>query len=120
MAQSYVVAWVDGEPVGHAHIAWTGTELGVPEIQDVFVAEPRRRQGIARALTTACEELARSRGHDRISLAHGIHDEAARTLYDGAGFVDAGRAPVRVKGTIMVREKPLEVDDTLVYLVKPL
>jgi hypothetical protein len=27
---------------------------------------------------------------------------------------------VRVEGTIMIRGEPLEVDDTLVYLVKPL
>ena len=32
---TYLVAWDDDRPVGHAHIAWAGSHLGVPEIQDV-------------------------------------------------------------------------------------
>jgi GNAT superfamily N-acetyltransferase len=114
------VAWDRGEPVGHAHLAWTGTKLGVPEIQDVFVLPSRRREGIATRLTRACEELAASRGHCRISLSHGMDNVAARRLYERCGFADAGVEPVRVHGTILVRGKPLEVDDTLVYLVKPM
>jgi mannose-6-phosphate isomerase-like protein (cupin superfamily) len=34
--------------------------------------------------------------------------------------VDAGLEPVRVSGAIMLRGNPFEVDDTLVYLRKPL
>jgi hypothetical protein len=40
---TYLVAWDGEEPIGHAHIAWTGTHLSVPEIQDVFVS-PGGRQ----------------------------------------------------------------------------
>ena len=44
----------------------------------------------------------------------------ARRLYEKLGYRDAGAAPVRVQGTIMIRTGPLEVDDTIVYLVKEL
>jgi hypothetical protein len=46
---TYLVAWDGREPVGHAHIAWTGTHLAIPEIQDVFVLPERRRQGSRRS-----------------------------------------------------------------------
>lgn len=34
---SYLIAWEDDQPVGHARISWSATHLGVPEIQDVYV-----------------------------------------------------------------------------------
>ena len=49
---TYLIAWDDDRPVGHAHIAWQRTHVGVPEIQDVFVVRERRREGLAKALTT--------------------------------------------------------------------
>jgi GNAT superfamily N-acetyltransferase len=58
---TYLVAWDDDQPVGHAHLAWVGTHLGVPEIQDVFVLPERRRQGIGTQLTDAAEQEARER-----------------------------------------------------------
>jgi ribosomal protein S18 acetylase RimI-like enzyme len=114
----YLVAWEDDEPVGHAHLASSATELGVPEIQDVYVLPERRRAGIATALTRAAEQLYAERGHDRVSLSVGIGNEAARQLYERLGYADAGIAPKRVHGTILIRGEPFEVDDTLAYLVK--
>jgi GNAT superfamily N-acetyltransferase len=117
---TFLIAWQDGRPVGHAHLAWDGTKLGVPELQDVYVAEDARRRGVATALTHAAEAEALVRGHDRISLSVGAGNFAAQTLYQRLGFGDAGIAPERVQGTIMLRGEPFEVDDTLVYLVRAL
>jgi GNAT superfamily N-acetyltransferase len=114
----YLVAWEGETPVGHAHVAWAGTELGVPELQDVYVAPARRRQGIATALTRAAERLVAERGHERCSLSVGVANEAGRLLYDRLGYEDAGVPPKRVLGTILLRGRPLEVDDTLLYLVR--
>lgn len=120
-AQTYLVAWDGASPVGHAHVAWEGTRLGIPEIQDVYVLPERRREGIAAALARAAEREARARGHDRISLSVSeTGNEAARRLYERLGYRDAGVAPVRVQGTITLRGKPFDVDDTLRYLVKEL
>jgi GNAT superfamily N-acetyltransferase len=118
---TYLIAWEDDRPVGHAHIAWDGTHLGLPEIQDVFVRPDRRRRGIASLLTHAAEDEARRRGWDRISLSVSRDDNpAAAQLYGKLGYLDAGAEPVRILGQIMLRGRPFEVDDTLVYLIKAL
>lgn len=120
-ASTYLVAWDEGVPVGHAHIAWTGTHLGVPEIQDVFVLPERRRQGIASQLTRAAEAQARTRGWEPMSLSVSQEgNQSARLLYTKLGYIDAPTDPVRVSGVIVLRGQPLEVDDTLVYLMKRL
>ena len=120
-ASTYLVAWDGESPVGHAHIAWTGTHLGVPEIQDVFVLPQRRRQGIASQLTRAAEAQARTRGWETISLSVSQEgNQPARRLYAKLGYAEAPTEPVRVSGVIVLRGEPLEVDDTLVYLMKRL
>jgi GNAT superfamily N-acetyltransferase len=118
--QTYLVAWEDDEPVGHAHIAWTGGKLGVPEIGDVFVVTAQRRRGVATALTAAAEREAAARGHALISLSHGIANDAARRLYEGLGYSNAGLDPERVQEPVLMRGRPVEVDDTLIHLVKDL
>lgn len=119
-ASTYLIAW-DGElPVGHAHLAWAGTHLGLPEIQDVFVLPRARRRGIASALTVASEERARDAGWDAISLSVGEANLAARTVYEKLGYADAGVEPVHVSGVVELRTGPFEVDDTLIYLTKRL
>ena len=118
---TYLVAWEGEVPIGHAHVAWQGTHLGVPEIQDVFVVSERRRQGIAAQLTDAAEQEARARGWESISLSVSQDGNVAATsLYAKLGYADAGVDPVRVSGTITIRGRPFEVDDTLVYLIKSL
>jgi len=119
-AGTYFVAWDGDEPVAHAFVAWNGTKLAAPEIQDVWVAPERRRGGIASELTRAAEGEARRRGADRISLSVGIGNGPARALYEKLGYESAGVEPERMKGTILIRGAPLEVDDTLLYLVKTL
>src|SRR5262249_62077616 len=78
---TYLAAWDDGEPVAHAHISWNQTMLGDPEIQDVFVREHRRREGLGTAVTLAAERAAEARGHRRISLRTSVDNLAARRLY---------------------------------------
>ena len=118
---TYLIAWKDDEPVGHAHLAWSRTHLGLPEVQDVYVLPALRRQGVARSLSAAAEELVRGRGLSSISLSVSRdRNEPARLLYQSLGYVDAGVEPVRVSGTITLRGRPFDVDDTLVYLVKHL
>jgi len=119
-AQTYLVAWDGDEPVGHAHIAWEATKLETPEIQDVFVPEDLRGRGIGTELSRAAERLAGERGYGRISISASISNEGALRLYRRLGYRDAGLEPQRVAGTILIRGEPVEVDDTLIYLVKEL
>jgi GNAT superfamily N-acetyltransferase len=119
-SSTYLVAWDRGTPVGHANVAWTGTELGLPELQDVYVVPGRRNQGIATVLTAAAERLAAKRGHRRCSLSVSEGNVAARRLYERLGYRRADLPPKRVHGTITVRGEPFEVDDTLLYFTKSL
>jgi [ribosomal protein S18]-alanine N-acetyltransferase len=117
-AQTYLVAWDGSEPVGHAHVAWEETTLGVPEIGDVFVPAELRGRGIGTELSEAAEQMARMRGHRQISITASIANAGALRLYRRLGYRDADLPPKRVQGTIRVREGPMEVDDTLLYLIK--
>jgi ribosomal protein S18 acetylase RimI-like enzyme len=117
--RTYLVAWDAAEPVGHAHIAWRG-HGGIPEIQDAFVLAERRDEGVGSALTSAAEREAAARGHREIGLTVSVANIPARRLYERLGYADSGEEPQRVSGTITLRGEPLEVDDTLVWLVKRL
>jgi len=106
--------------VAQACVAWERTTLGVPEVQDVFVVDRRRRQGIGAVVMLAVESAVAARGHRLVSLSHGIDNAAAHAFYEKLGYRDAGIPPQRVQGTIMIRSGPLDVDDTLICLVKDL
>ena len=86
----------------------------------MFVLEENRRQGIGEAVMLYAERAIAERGHRRVSLSHGIANTGARKFYERLGYRDAGIEPQRVQGTIMIRSGPLEVDDTLIYVVKDL
>jgi RimJ/RimL family protein N-acetyltransferase len=58
------------------------------------------------------------RGHRQISTSASIANEGALRLYRRLGYRDAGVPPKHVQGTVMVRTGPMEVDDTLQYLIK--
>jgi len=112
----YLVAWRGREPLGHAHLALTDP----PELQDVSVRPEHRRQGVASAITAAAEAAAAERGFDVLRLEVSAGDEVAQALYHGLGYADAGLPPRRVRGTVMLRTGPLEVDDTLLTWEKRL
>jgi ribosomal protein S18 acetylase RimI-like enzyme len=112
----YLVAWEGDEPLGHTHLALTDP----PEIQDVSVRPEYRRRGVASALAAAAEDEAGARGFTRLRLSVSIGNEAARNLYRGLGYLDAGVPPRRVQGTIQIRTGPIEVDDTLLTWEKAL
>ena len=117
---TYLIAWDCSTPVGHVHIAWDETDLGVPELQDFFVAPAYRGRGIGTVLTGTAEKLIRARGHETASLSVSTDNSAARRLYERLGYVRSARAPKRVTGTIRVRGGTLDVDDTLFYFEKRL
>jgi ribosomal protein S18 acetylase RimI-like enzyme len=105
----YLVASDGDQPAGHAHLALTDP----PELQDVEVLAQYRRRGVGSALTAAAEAEAQKRGFDRLRITVSVDNAAAQALYRRLGYGDAGMPPRRVRGTVMIRTGPLEVDDTL-------
>jgi ribosomal protein S18 acetylase RimI-like enzyme len=112
----YLVAWENGNPVGHAHLALSDP----PELQDVAVIPAHRRRGIATALTRAAEHEAAARGHAVLRVTVSVDNGAAQALYRSLGYRDSGLPPKRVTGTVEIRTGPLEVDDTLLTWEKKL
>jgi GNAT superfamily N-acetyltransferase len=115
---TYLVAWDGSKPVGHVHIAWADTELGVPELQDMYVLPERRSEGIGAELVTSAERLAAGRGHDRCSLSVSEANTRAQSFYERLRYGRAELPPKRVQGTITIRGEPVEIDDTLIYFTK--
>ena len=89
-------------------------------LQDLEVHGAYRRRGIATSLLDAAEAACTARGDRRVLVEVSVDNPAARALYALRGYVDAGVAPRRVVGTVQVRTGPIEVDDTLLTLVKTL
>lgn len=56
-------------------------------LNDLFVDEPYRKQGIAKLLMNAAEQFARQTGAVRLVLATQISNIAAQTLYESLGYI---------------------------------
>jgi GNAT superfamily N-acetyltransferase len=113
---TYLVAWDGDTVVGHAHL----TRGRPPELQDVEVRSTHRRRGVATLLLDAAAATCRARGDASLRVEVSVDNPGARALYERAGFRDTGEPTRRVVGVVQLRTGPLEVDDTLCSLVKPL
>jgi GNAT superfamily N-acetyltransferase len=106
---------------GHGELSVSAMREGCAEVRDVFVAEPYRRRGVARAIMAGLEGAARDGGFGRIGLAVGTDDAArsARALYEELGY---GRAhgPFVVSTSLEGDDGPIPVGAVLTYLVKDL
>ncbi|MET9911317.1 GNAT family N-acetyltransferase [Streptomyces sp. NPDC006476] len=93
---SYLLPWIDGTPVGHAEVRWTGGRApevraahpDCPEINGLFVwPESVRSLGVGTALIHAAEELALRRGLGLMGLGVGEDNARAAALYARLGYL---------------------------------
>jgi GNAT superfamily N-acetyltransferase len=113
---AYLVAWLDDSPIGHVYLARTQR----PELQDLFVLDGYRRTGVGTKLLLAAEDVCRRDGCAEVCLTVSVGAPDTRAFYERLGYLDVGIPPRRVLGTVQIRSGPLEVDDTLLTLVKRL
>ncbi len=81
-------AWHEDEPLGYACLYWHFTSLVPAEtvlMNDLYVVEASRGEGIGRALIEASAAAARERGAHRLEWATQPDNRAARRLYDSTG-----------------------------------
>lgn len=81
-------AWSGGELVGYTCLYWHFTSLVPAEavlMNDLFVVESRRGDGIGRALIEASAEVARERGAHHLEWATAPDNVSAQRLYDSTG-----------------------------------
>jgi ribosomal protein S18 acetylase RimI-like enzyme len=84
-----VVAEVDGQVAGLASLRllhYLGEEAPYAEISELFVSEPYRRRGVARALMTELEVRARTAGASSLAVLTAADNDAAVALYRAMGF----------------------------------
>jgi ribosomal protein S18 acetylase RimI-like enzyme len=88
-----VVAVVDGDVAGYVRLG-RATPLAASDhvlmINGIAVDPAHQRLGVGRALIDAAVAEARARGARRLTLRVLAHNEAARRLYDSAGFAVEG------------------------------
>lgn len=84
----FLLAKLDGVPVGMGGWRWGGPLEGDAEIKRMYVREQRRRTGVARMILAELERTAKDAGVHRLVLETGNAQPEAITMYRGAGFVD--------------------------------
>jgi GNAT superfamily N-acetyltransferase len=81
-------AWRDDDLLGYACLYWHFTSLAPAEtvlMNDLFVAEAARGEGIGRALIEASANIARQRGAHHLEWATAPDNATAQRLYDSTG-----------------------------------
>lgn len=110
----YLVAWLDGEPVGSGELEWSP----VPELKNLHVQPAHRGTGIGSAIAHAAEEAARD--HGRIALAVGLDNPAARRLYERLGYRGTGRTETYTYSFVDDAGRRRTATETAEYLEKTL
>lgn len=126
----YLIAWLDGVPVGHLNLILSGSDeeyvkekLGViPELNAIgtYPAEMRSK-GIGRKLIAKAEKICREKGFDRVGLSVDTDNNRARELYENLGYQDSG---IGEFDSVWYEKQDdgskLKIVDRCVYLVKDL
>jgi GNAT superfamily N-acetyltransferase len=102
----YLIAWHDGEPIGHFLLRWHGPEddptgrypPGTACLEAGATLPAFRQRGVATRLIQHAERLARNAGHRQIGLAVGSSDNPmARRLYERLGYRDWEQGEFRIQ-----------------------
>ncbi len=80
----YLVAWLDGAPVGSGEITFAAPR----ELRNLHVADGVRGRGIGTAIVRAAEEASIEAG--TLSIGVGTDNTAARRLYERLGYRGTG------------------------------
>lgn len=90
---SYLVAEQDGRIVGQVFLKYYGTKShpSYPDMEDLFVDEQFRGQGVGTLLINTCEKLVKEKGHTKIGLSVNPDlNQKAKDLYFKLGYTSLG------------------------------
>jgi GNAT superfamily N-acetyltransferase len=127
----YLIAWHRGQPVGHALLKWSGAQdirvtwqlrVACPDVEDLFVHEELRSQGIGSQLLRFAERLAWERGYTHIGLSVGATtNEPALRLYGHLGYQDSHFGEYTERGEYLdERGQHHSWGEICIYLIKDL
>ena len=126
----YLIAWYEGEPVGHALLKWQGaTEAHIaaffnghcPDVEDLFVAETMRSKSVGKQILRKAERLVQQRGYKIIGLSVGVENTRAKLLYTRLGYKDSPLGEHCERGEYVDDLGQLQTwEEWCIYLTKPL
>ncbi|KKK03532.1 GNAT family N-acetyltransferase [Micromonospora sp. HK10] len=85
-AGTFLVAYLDGRPVGCGGWRSHGDDGETAELKRMYTAPAARGRGVARSVLAAVERSAREQGRKRIILECGDRQPEALALYTAAGY----------------------------------
>jgi GNAT superfamily N-acetyltransferase len=113
--------------LGYGSLLWSSGHLsfresGIPEVNDVVVAEQGRNQGVGTQLIHALEERARAENYKKIGVGVGLFSDygPAQRLYVHLGYVPDGKGMASGGLPAAAGDKVLVDDDLVLWLVKEL
>lgn len=83
---AFLVAYLDGEPVGCGGWRSHGDSGEVAELKRMYTAPAARGRGVARTVLAAVERSAREHGRKRVVLECGDKQPEAIAMYRSAGY----------------------------------
>jgi GNAT superfamily N-acetyltransferase len=87
--EAMLIAELDGQPVGVAYLVTLVDYFNLRKhahLSVLAVAREAEGKGVGSTLLDACEQWARSRGSDRLTLSALVTNARARALYERKGF----------------------------------
>lgn len=93
---TYLVAGQDDQVIGQVFLKYYGTKTypEYPNMEDLFVGEDFRDQGVGTALIKECESRTKEKGFTRIGLSvNPSLNKKAMSLYEKLGYVSLGNEP---------------------------
>jgi ribosomal protein S18 acetylase RimI-like enzyme len=100
---SLLIGELDGVPVATAFVSCRPSEPGLAGLGAMWVMPECRGNGVATALIEAAHFWASDRGCTAMELSVTVGNEAARQLYERAGFQATGeRRPLRETSTLEI------------------
>jgi ribosomal protein S18 acetylase RimI-like enzyme len=100
-----LVAQLDGTPLGLAWAKVDAADASVVNLFQVWVAPEARGRGVALALLDAALGWARSRGARAMQLGVVCGNDAARRLYERAGFRASGEPEPQRPGSSQLEQR---------------
>ncbi|MFY1669081.1 GNAT family N-acetyltransferase [Plantactinospora sp. WMMB334] len=85
-AGAFLIAYLDGAPVGCAGWRTHGNTGHVAELKRMYVSPAARGRGVARRVLAGIEESARKHGRSRLILECGARQPEAIALYRASGY----------------------------------
>jgi GNAT superfamily N-acetyltransferase len=112
---------------GYGSLVWLSqypafATAGIPEVQDMVVAQHHRRGGIATQMITAFEKRARAKGHRMLGIGVGLYPDygSAQRLYARLGYAPDGRGITFNNRTVAAGETIVANDELILWLSKSL